>query len=50
MFLLPDGSSLDGIDHIPDVYAKNTITDLNSGTDKVLERGIQYLFDTYEIE
>lgn len=50
MFLLPDGSSLDGIGHVPDVYIKNTIADISNGTDKVLEHGIQYLFDTYGIE
>jgi carboxyl-terminal processing protease len=50
MFLLPDGKSLDGIGHIPDVYIKNTQADINANTDKVIERGIQFLFDKYRIQ
>ncbi|MFP2996600.1 S41 family peptidase [Spongiivirga sp. MCCC 1A20706] len=41
--LLPNGSSLDGIGHIPDIYVRNTIEDLENGHDKVLERAIAYL-------
>lgn len=41
--LLPDGSSLDGIGHIPDVFIKNTETDIAAGNDIVLEKAIDYL-------
>ncbi len=50
MFLLPDGKSLDGIGHIPDVYIKNTQADINASTDKVMERGLKFLFDKYGIQ
>jgi carboxyl-terminal processing protease len=50
MFLLPNGKSLDGIGHVPDVYIKNTQADINAKTDKVMEKGIQYLFDKYGIQ
>jgi carboxyl-terminal processing protease len=50
MFLLPDGKSLDGIGHIPDVYVKNTQADINANTDKVMEKGIQFLKDKYGIQ
>jgi carboxyl-terminal processing protease len=50
MYLLPDGKSLDGIGHIPDVYIKNNQTDIQSQNDKVLEKAIDYLFDTYGID
>jgi carboxyl-terminal processing protease len=50
MFLLPNGSSLDGIGIVPDVYVKNTKDDIDAGYDKVLEKAIQYLFETYGIE
>lgn len=49
-FLLPNGESLDGIGHIPNVYVKNTESDINSLQDKVLEKAIQYLFDVYQIQ
>ena len=49
-YLLPDGSSLDGIGHIPDIYVKNTVADINSSQDKVLERAFNYLFTTYGID
>lgn len=50
MYLLPDGSSLDGIGHIPDVYVRNTIADITNEQDKMLERSVQYLLDEYGIE
>jgi len=50
MFLLPDGRSLDGIGIVPDVYLKNTEADIRAGTDQVLEKAIQYLLETYDIE
>lgn len=49
-YLLPNGESLDGIGHIPDVYIKNTQSDIEAGNDLVLEEAIQYLFDNYGIE
>lgn len=48
--LLPNGESLDGIGHIPDVYIKNTESDIRSSNDKVLEKAIQYLFDESQID
>jgi carboxyl-terminal processing protease len=50
MYLLPDGKSLDGIGHIPDVYIKNTQADINANTDKVMEKGIQFLMEKYGIQ
>ncbi len=50
MWLLPDGTSPDGIGNVPDVYIKNSPTDIQNGTDKVLESAIQYLFEVYGIE
>jgi carboxyl-terminal processing protease len=50
MFLLPDGRSLDGIGIAPDIYVKNSKADIQGGNDKVLEKSIQYLFDTYGID
>jgi len=50
MFLLPDGSSLDGIGHQPDVQVRNSVSLIQTGNDVVFERAIQYLFDTYGIE
>jgi len=49
-FLTPEGKSLDGIGHKPDVFIKNEISDIENNTDKVLERAIDYIFETYGIE
>jgi C-terminal processing protease CtpA/Prc len=49
-FLLPDGNSLDGLGHVPDVYIKNSEPDINSSVDKVLESAFDYLFTVYGIE
>jgi hypothetical protein len=50
MLLLPDGTSLDGIGIVPDVYIKNTVEDITmDGNDYVLEKGIRYLYETYGI-
>lgn len=49
-FLLPDGSSLDGIGHVPDIYIKNTEADINSSFDKVLEGAFDYLLTEYGID
>ncbi|MGC3945683.1 MAG: S41 family peptidase [Chryseolinea sp.] len=50
MFLLPDGSSLDGVGVTPDIYAKNEKYDIDSGRDKVLERALKFLYDAYGIQ
>jgi carboxyl-terminal processing protease len=50
MFLTPDGKTLDGIGIVPQVYVKNTNADIGSGHDKVMEKAIEYLFETYGIE
>lgn len=50
MFLLPDGSSLDGIGHIPDVHIRNSVSSIQTGNDEVFNKAIQYLFDQYGIE
>lgn len=50
MFLLPDGSSLDGIGIAPDIYAKNTKATIADNTDVVMEKALSFLFDTYGIE
>ncbi|MFK7970331.1 MAG: S41 family peptidase [Bacteroidia bacterium] len=49
-FLLPDGSSLDGIGLVPDIQITNTEADIAAGNDKVMERAFQFLFDEYGIE
>lgn len=49
-FLLPDGNSLDGIGHFPDIEIRNSAEDITAGNDIVLERAFQFLFDEYGIE
>jgi carboxyl-terminal processing protease len=49
-FLLPNGQSLDGIGHIPDVYIRNTQADITSQNDIVFEKAIDYLWTTYGIQ
>jgi len=49
-FLLPDGSSLDGIGHVPDVYIKNTEADIEADNDLVMERTFEYLLENYGIQ
>tara|TARA_R110001592_G_scaffold338552_1_gene625756 strand:- start:112764 stop:113798 length:1035 start_codon:yes stop_codon:yes gene_type:complete len=49
-FLLPNGESLDGIGHVPDIYVKNTGTTIENGKDIVMERAIDYLFNEFEVE
>lgn len=48
--LLPNGQSLDGIGHVPDVYIKNTEGDINASMDKVIEKALLYLWDEFQIE
>lgn len=49
--LLPDGSSLDGIGHVPDIYVRNTLEDVYyDNNDVVMESAIQYLAEEYGIE
>lgn len=50
LFLLPDGSSLDGLGHVPAVYIKNTKVNIANNEDKVMEEAINYLFVRYGIE
>ncbi len=51
LFLRPDGEYLDGNGgNIPDVYIKNSESDILANQDKVIEKAIQYLFDEYGIE
>ncbi|MCR9252755.1 MAG: S41 family peptidase [bacterium] len=50
MFLQPDGSSLDGIGHVPDIFIRNTEEALNDNTDLVLDRSLQFLLEEYGIE
>lgn len=49
MALSPDGNFLDGNGIVPDVYSKNTPTDIQNGTDRVLEDALDYLLATYGI-
>ena len=42
-YLLPDGSSLEGMGIAPDIYIQNTMQDIGNGEDKVLEYAIEYL-------
>ncbi|WKN43470.1 S41 family peptidase [Tunicatimonas pelagia] len=49
--LLPDGSSLDGVGHIPDIYARNTPEGVyHEYKDGVLETAIEHLSQEYGIE
>ncbi len=50
MTLLPDGRSLDGIGHVPDLQIRNSAYDIQSDIDLVFEKAIEYLFDEYGIE
>lgn len=50
MFLTPDGRSLDGVGHAPDVWVRNSASDIEAGNDIVLEEALQYLRDTYGIK
>jgi len=50
MFLLPDGNSLDGVGHGPDIMIRNTTADIQAGNDPVLEKALEHLLDEYGIE
>ena len=50
MYLLPDGTSLDGVGHHPDILVKNEMENVDAGQDLVIEAALQYLFDVYGIE
>ena len=50
MYLLPNGTSLDGIGHIPDIIIKNTQANIANNEDKVLEKAIDFLFNQYGIQ
>ena len=45
-FLLPNGTSLNGVGHIPDILIINTANDIKNEEDKVLEKAIEYLKKT----
>ncbi len=49
-FLLPDGTSLDGVGHIPNIEVRNSEESILAGNDLVLERAFQYLFEEHGIE
>ncbi len=49
-YLLPDGTSLDGVGHIPDVFIKNTVADIQASQDKVFEKALQVLCEDYNIK
>ncbi|MEM6771412.1 MAG: peptidase, partial [Bacteroidota bacterium] len=49
-FLLPDGTSLDGTGHVPDIFIRNTVEDITADRDRVLERAFTFLFEAYGIE
>lgn len=42
-YLMPDGSSLEGIGIAPEIYIQNTKEDIQNGRDKVLEYAIEFL-------
>jgi carboxyl-terminal processing protease len=50
MYLLPDGRSLDGIGHVPDVQKRNTFADIQAGNDVVIEEALRYLKNEYGYE
>jgi len=50
MFLQPNGISLDGVGHKPDVFSKNSIADIEAGNDKVLEHAFAYLLTEHNIK
>lgn len=49
MVLLPDGTSLDGKGIVPDIYIRNSYSNISNGEDIVLERGLQFLNERYGI-
>jgi len=44
-FLSPNGQTLDGIGHIPNITIKNEEANIQAGEDLVLERAIEYIED-----
>jgi len=42
-YLMPDGSSLEGIGIAPDIYKQNSKTTIDAGRDVVLEFAIEFL-------
>ncbi|MEL7160718.1 MAG: S41 family peptidase [Bacteroidota bacterium] len=49
-FLTPDGRSLDGAGHQPDIAVRNSAADIQAGNDVVLARAFRFLFEEYGIE
>ena len=50
MFLQPDGSTLDGVGHLPNIQVRNSAMDIEAGNDLVMERALNFLFEEYGIE
>ncbi|MEM8523484.1 MAG: S41 family peptidase [Bacteroidota bacterium] len=50
MSLDANGVSLDGEGLIPDITIQNTKEDIENQQDKIMERALRYLFETYGIE
>lgn len=50
MYLLTDGTSLDGVGHIPDITVLNTEEAIQNNSDLVLEEAFSFLFEEYGIE
>lgn len=48
-FLLPDGTSLDGVGHVPDIEIRNSAMDIEAGRDLVMERAYLYLLEEFGI-
>lgn len=48
-FLLPDGSSLDGLGHVPDIYVQNSEQDILEGNDFVIVEALNFLRTEYGI-
>ena len=49
-FLLPNGESLDGIGHIPDIISKNTEKTIANQEDVVIETALAYLYNEFKIQ
>ena len=48
-FLGPDGRSLDGVGHVPEVEVRNTEAAVGVGEDLVLARALEFLWERYKI-
>ncbi|MEJ7645714.1 MAG: S41 family peptidase [Chryseolinea sp.] len=50
LVLLPDGKNMDGVGIHPEVYIKNTKSDIDTDTDLVMNKAIDYLWEEYGIK